>query len=121
MPTGARHAGAVLKGPSAGRRSSATYSMVMRSIPLLLCALLLAGPAFAGEEESPAAEAGHAVKETVKAIGHGTRDATRAVGHSTRKVTTAIGHGFRDAAQAIGHGTRNTVHTVGDAVSKETK
>ncbi len=96
-------------------------SMVLRTISLLICALLLAEPAFAGDQESPAAEAGHAIKETGKAIGHGTRDAAKAVGHGTRKVTTAIGHGFRDAAKAIGHGTRDTVHAVGDAASKETK
>ncbi len=87
-----------------------TYSTAsMRIISLLICALLLAEPAFAGDEGSPAAEAGHAIKETGKAIGHG-----------TRKVTTAIGHGFRDAAKAIGHGTRDTVHAVGGSVSKDT-
>jgi hypothetical protein len=88
-----------------------TYSMAsMRIISVLICALLLTTPAFAGDEGSPAAEAGHAIKETGKAIGHG-----------TRKVTTAIGHGFRDAAKAIGHGTRDTVHAVGGTVSKDTK
>lgn len=95
--------------------------MVTRTTSFLLCVLLLAGPAFAGNDESPAAEAGHAVKETGQAIGHGTRDAAKAVGHGTRSVTTAIGHGFRDAAKAIGHGTRDTVHAMGAAVSKDTK
>jgi hypothetical protein len=95
--------------------------MVTRTTSFLLCALLLAGPAFAGEDGSPAAEAGHAVKETGKAIGHGARDAAKAVGHGTRSVTTAIGHGFRDAAKAIGHGTRDTVHAVGGADSKDIK
>jgi hypothetical protein len=89
-----------------------------RSIAPALVAALVIVAASARAEDSPATEAGHAVRDGTKATGHAFRDGTRAVGHATRDGVKATGHFLHEGVKATGHAVHKASSATGHAISE---